>query len=101
MRGTFGLRWWADVSLLWVCVRWFPALVPDLVHLPSCRVSLETLQVMVLLYSGVRGCLHRVRCVWMSLLVLVGCRFSPMRVPFMVSCSSFCFCLPAQLRVSL
>ena len=37
---TRDLRWWADVSLLCACLRWFPALVPAFVCLPEYHVSL-------------------------------------------------------------
>ena len=39
LRGVVGLREWADVSLLFVCLRWFPTLVPAFVCLPDYRVS--------------------------------------------------------------
>ena len=38
--GVLGLRWWAEVSLVFVCLRWLSALVPAFVCLSVYRVSL-------------------------------------------------------------
>ena len=68
---------------------WCPGLMH--VQLPGRRVAVG---------SSCRRVVLFVACV-MLLAYVGGLTFSPVRVPFLVSCSSCCLCLPAHYRVSL
>ena len=106
--GALGLRWGAEATRLCVCLRWFSALVPAFVfrpttaslsnmqspnhsldHLPNCKIGLT--------HNRKHGQAQE-RITKRSNRQPQNPPLSPVRAPWVVSCSCSCLCLPAHVQ---
>ena len=119
--GVVGLRWWADVSRLCVCLRWFPALVPACVCLPTTASLCNSGRSRTVGRQCNKSRLRALNTASRDLFIpserdpensaqhagflyqtgTTGSERKHHQLPLMVSCCGACLCLPAYHCVSL